>query len=162
MSSPLSTSIPASSLAAPVALLLRVMILSARLIVSVLTVVVVPETVKSPVTVRLLPIVTSLGKPIVTVSPEIDVSISFAVPAIVKVSVARFTPSPEPDSAATVHVVDMLAVLPDVILPDVSTAITGTSVELHSLLEVTLATYIDTAQNHTVPHTHKPATQFTP
>ena len=49
------------------------------------TVVVVPETVKSPVTVKSFPIVTSFGKPIVTSAlsePEPDISTSFAVPVI--------------------------------------------------------------------------------
>ena len=41
------------------------------------TVVVVPLTVRSPVTVKLFPMVTLLGNPIVRVSPEIAVSISF-------------------------------------------------------------------------------------
>src|SRR6056300_881528 len=44
------------------------------------TVVVVPLTIKSPVTVKLLPIVKSFGKPIVSVSPDTAVSISLDVP----------------------------------------------------------------------------------
>ena len=54
--------------------------LSAKLIVSVFTVVVEPETVKLPVTTKLFPIVTLSGKPTV-IAPELsDTSISFAVP----------------------------------------------------------------------------------
>ena len=62
VSSPLSISIPAFSEALPVALLFRTITLSARLIVSVFTVVVVPLTVRSPDTVRSLN-VTSLVVP---------------------------------------------------------------------------------------------------
>ena len=47
------------------------------------TVVVVPDTVKFPDIVALPPIVTLLGRPTVIVCPLADVSISFAVPAIV-------------------------------------------------------------------------------
>src|SRR6056300_824958 len=49
-------------------------------IVVELTVVVVPFTVKSPVTVKLFPIVTSLGKPTVIVPELSPTSTSFAVP----------------------------------------------------------------------------------
>ena len=52
----------------------------------VFTVVVVPFTVRLPVTVKLLPIVTSLGNPMVTAAvsdPEPVTAISFEVPAIV-------------------------------------------------------------------------------
>lgn len=52
----------------------------------VLTVVVVPFTVRLPVTVKLLPIVTSLGNPIVTAAvsdPEPETAISLAVPEMV-------------------------------------------------------------------------------
>ena len=66
---------------------------SSTVTVELLTVTVVPLTVRSPVTVRLFPTVTSLGKPIVIVSPETEVSISSAVPEIVKVSEPRTTPS---------------------------------------------------------------------
>ena len=84
--SPRSISIPAFSVGDPVALELRVMMLSAREIVSVLTVVVVPETVRSPfttrslLTVRSFPIVTSSGNPTVIAPTDADTSISFAVP----------------------------------------------------------------------------------
>ena len=47
-------------------------------------VVVVPSTFKFPVTVTLPLSVGLVGIPIVTVCPETEVSISFAVPAIVK------------------------------------------------------------------------------
>src|SRR6056300_1713679 len=49
-------------------------------IVVELTVVVVPFTVKSPVTVKLFPIVTSFGKPTVIVPELSPTSISFVVP----------------------------------------------------------------------------------
>ena len=55
---PRSTSMPAFSVGDPVTLLLRIIILSSTVRVSVLIDVVVPETVKSPVTVRLSSIVT--------------------------------------------------------------------------------------------------------
>ena len=55
VSSPLSISIPPFSLAEPVALEFITMTLSAKLIVSVLTVVVVPETVRFPV-IEVLPL----------------------------------------------------------------------------------------------------------
>jgi len=67
----------------PVTFVLRTIMLSSTASVSVLRVVVVPLTVRFPVTVRLLPIVTLSGRPTVTnptVSPE--TSISFVVPAI--------------------------------------------------------------------------------
>ena len=74
-----------------------------------LTVVVVPCTVKSPVTVKSLPIVTSFGKPTVNVVPENAVSISLAVPAIVKVSEPKVT-EPEPVPPATVEAIVLDAV----------------------------------------------------
>ena len=86
-------------------MLFKVIILSASSIVSVLTVVVVPETVKSPVTVKSFPIVTSSGSATVIVSPDTDVTISLVVPAIVNVSVPKTTPSSVPESAAISSVV---------------------------------------------------------
>ena len=53
--------------------------------------VVFPLTVKLLVTVKLLPIVTSLGRPIVNVWSAADVSISFAVPEILKVWLSKST-----------------------------------------------------------------------
>ena len=56
------------------------------------TSIVVEDTVVCvPLTVRLPAIVTSLGRPIVTVVPDAEVSISFEVPAIVNVSESRST-----------------------------------------------------------------------
>ena len=69
----------------------------------VLIVVVVPLTVKLPVTVRSLPIVTSSGRPIWIWLSETVVSISFDVPANVSVSVPTVTVSFEPLSAAIVR-----------------------------------------------------------
>ena len=96
LAEPRFTSNPASSVGVAEAarLELSVMILSARLIVSVFTVVVVPETVRSPSmtalpeTVRSLPMITSFGKPTVIVLPlpapvPPVTSTSFAVPSIV-------------------------------------------------------------------------------
>jgi hypothetical protein len=77
---PRSISIPPSCDGVPVSLLFNVIVLSARLIVSVLTVVVVPLTVKLPEIVKLFPIVTSSGKPKVNVPELSPTSISFAVP----------------------------------------------------------------------------------
>ena len=82
---PLSITIP-ESLALEEAPLLSSMRLSLTTMLVVATVVVVPLTVRSPVTVRSFPIVTSLGKPIVTVAlsePDPLTSISLLVPAIV-------------------------------------------------------------------------------
>ena len=84
--SPLSITIPASLAGVPVVPVANSNIESETVVFVVLTVVVVPFTVKFPVTVKFLltlkscPIVTSLGKPIVNVSPDCDVSISLAVP----------------------------------------------------------------------------------
>ena len=77
---------------------------------------------------KLLPTVTLFGNPIVIVSPETDVSISFAVPAIVIVS----PPSIDvlPLSPANVKDVEILAVLAAVIRPFASTVNTGIAVEL--------------------------------
>src|SRR5210317_31717 len=57
---------------------------SSTVVFVVAKVVVVPLTVRFPVTVKSLPIVTSLGSPTVTVEPVAEVSISFDVPAMVK------------------------------------------------------------------------------
>ena len=59
---------------------------SATVVTVELTVVVVPLTVKSPSTVKSLPIVTSSGKLSVTLSEPTITLISFAVPANVIVS----------------------------------------------------------------------------
>src|SRR6056300_976376 len=65
-------------------------------------VIVVPVTVKSPPIVRLLPTVTLLGRPIVTVLSVTVVSISFAVPAKVSVSDPTVTLSvPVPPAIAS-------------------------------------------------------------
>ena len=72
VSSPLSISIPPFSEAEPVALELITMTLSAKFIVSVLTVVVVPDTVKFPDTTKSLKVtleVVATACPIAT-SPE--------------------------------------------------------------------------------------------
>jgi hypothetical protein len=69
------------------------------------TVVVVPDTVKFP------EIVTLVGSPILILLLDTVVSISFAVPSKVKVSVPILTVSFEPLSAATVRVVDRAAQL---------------------------------------------------
>ena len=81
------------------------------------TVVVLPLTTKFPVTVKLFPTVTLLGKPTVTVSPDTEVSISFDVPAIVRVSVSKETPSSVPLSAAIFKVVAIVLLLMPVICP---------------------------------------------
>ena len=69
------------------------------------TVVVVPETVKFP------EIVTLVGNPILILLSDTVVSISFAVPSNVKVSVPTVTVSFEPLSAAIVRLVDKAAQL---------------------------------------------------
>ena len=81
---PLSMTIP-ESLAFVAAPELSSKRLSDIVVLVVDTVVVVPFTVRLPVTVRSFPIVTSLGKPIVTVAvsePEPDTSISLVLPKI--------------------------------------------------------------------------------
>jgi hypothetical protein len=52
-----------------------------------------------PLTVKFPPTVTLLGRPTVKVCPDIDVSISFAVPAIVNDCESRST-APVPESPA--------------------------------------------------------------
>ena len=116
-SSPLSISIPPSSLAEPVALEFRVIVLSAKLIVSVLTVVVVPETVRFPVievlpltvkslvTVKSFPIVVSLGNPIVIVPELSATSTSLEVPENVIVPPKAVAVELEP----SVTVIELLA-----------------------------------------------------
>ena len=98
-SSPLSISIPASTVAEPVALEFRTITLSSTVKVSVSNIVWVPWTVKLPVIVKSLPIVTSSGKPIVKVWPLALVSISLVVPWIVKVCESKST-APVPVSPA--------------------------------------------------------------
>ena len=83
--------------------------LSSTVTVVELTVVVVPLTVKFPV------IVTSSGRPIVTVFPVTAVPISFAVPEKVKVSPVLTTSVAEPSEI--VKLVEMEAVLAAVSLP---------------------------------------------
>ena len=77
---PLSISIPPFSVGEPVTLLFKTIMLSSTVKVSVDTVVVEPDTVKLPVTVRLFPTVTSFGNPTVKVLEELLISTSFAVP----------------------------------------------------------------------------------
>jgi hypothetical protein len=91
--------------------------------------VVVPVTDKLPVTVRLFEIVTSLGKPIVSVSVALTAtSTSLLVPATVRVSppeiVWLFDPS------VNVKLVDIAAVVAFVILPFASIVTTGIAVAL--------------------------------
>ena len=83
---------PPNSIPAPlvadkvVAFLPTLIVRSSTSNVAVLRVVVVPFTVKLPVTVKAPPIVTLSGSPIVTAAvslPDPDTSISFVVPAIV-------------------------------------------------------------------------------
>ena len=73
-----------------------------------------PPTDASPVTVKSSPIVTSSGKPSVTVTSVPDfatlVTISFAVPTTRKSSVKRST-SPVPESPSTVRAVATAAVV---------------------------------------------------
>ena len=85
-----------------------------------LTVVVVPFTVKSPVTAKLFPIVTLFGNPIIALTSVLTfdtaTSISFVVPRICKSSVNRSTSS-EPLSPSTVKAVATFTVLAAVNLP---------------------------------------------
>ena len=110
-SSPLSISIPASTVAEPVALEFRTITLSSTVKVSVSNIVWVPWTVKLPVIVKSLPIVTSFGKPIVKVWPLALVSISLAVPWIVKVCESKSTApvpvSPPKSKSSSVTCEDM-------------------------------------------------------
>ena len=72
------------------------------------TVVVVPDTVKSPVTVKSFPIVTSFGSPIVTVAvsePEPATSTSFAVPVIVETYAPVVSVPSATESAAFVNAI---------------------------------------------------------
>ena len=78
--------------------------LSSTTLFVVLSVVVVPLTVRLPVTTASPPIVTSLGRPIWIWLFVTAVSISPDVPANVSVSVPTTTPSAEPLSAPTVSV----------------------------------------------------------
>ena len=82
-------------------------------------------------TVKLFPIVTLFGKPTVTVTSVPDlaatVSISFAVPTILKSSVNRAT-SPVPESPSTVKAVATVTVLAAVNLPCWSTVNVGIAV----------------------------------
>ena len=84
---------------------------SATLKVVESTVVVVPDTVKLP------PIVTLLGNPIVILLFETVVSISLAVPSNSKVSVPTVTVSFEPESAPIVSTELVAAVVAAVIRP---------------------------------------------
>jgi hypothetical protein len=76
--SPRSIMIPESLAGEPVVPLPNSNNVSEATVFVVDIVVVVPLTVKLPETVKSFPTVTSLGKPIVIVSPETDVSTSFA------------------------------------------------------------------------------------
>jgi len=68
--------------------------------------------------------------PTVIVSPLTEVSISFAVPLTVRVSVSRDTPSSVPESAAMLRIVAIVATEAAVNLPCASTVITGICVVL--------------------------------
>jgi len=121
--SPLSITIPASLAGVPVVPVANSNIESETVVFVVLTVVVVPFTVKFPVTVKFLltlkscPIVTSLGKPIVNVSPDCDVSISFDVPWIVKVSPKSIACEPESPASVIVELLkDALAMSVNVLV----------------------------------------------
>jgi hypothetical protein len=76
----------------------------------------------------LLPIVTSLGKPIVNESPLTTTSTSFAVPDTVKVSPPSIEEVFEP--SLIVQLVEILAVLTAVTKPLALTVSTGIAVEL--------------------------------
>ena len=117
--------------------------------VAVFKVVALPSTIKSPVTVSVLPIVTSFGKPIVIeplaelTSTSLAVPVRLVTPRLVTVIVLSVTavPTPvppailrvspllnvseEPVSAARLNDVDIDALAADVILPKVSTVNTG-------------------------------------
>ena len=97
------SNIKPKSLAFEPAPLFNSIIVSETLLFVVLTVVVVPLTVKFPVTVNAPPIVTSSGKPIVIVLSLTAVFTSFEVPLNVSVSVPTVTVSFEPLSAAIVN-----------------------------------------------------------
>ena len=87
---PLLISTPEFNVGAPVTPEFNVIILSSTFNCSVLTVVVLPLTVKSPVTMRLFEIVTLAGRLSVTApTPEFDTAISPAVPVN---PVTRFVP----------------------------------------------------------------------
>ena len=91
--------------------------------VLLLIVVVVPDTVKSPVTTKSLPIVTSLGKPIVTVPELSATSTSPDVPAKVIVPPNAVAVELEPSETVIVELVSFeLAIEPAncafVIVPD--------------------------------------------
>ena len=91
--------------------------------------VVVPVTVKLPLTVRSFEIVTSLGNPIVSVSVALTAtSTSLLVPETVKVSPPAIVCVVDPSER--VKLVDMFAVLALVTLPFASTVITGIAVAL--------------------------------
>ena len=81
-----------------------------------------------PVTVKSLPIVTSLGRPIVILLLDTAVSISFEVPSKVNVSEPNATVSLLPLSAAIVKFVEILAVLTAVTKPLALTVTTGIAV----------------------------------
>jgi hypothetical protein len=85
---------------------------------------------KLPVTLRLLPTVTSLGKPIWIWLLVTVVSISLLVPTKFKVSVPTVTVSSLPLSAPIVNTLEVAAVLTAVTLPFASTVITGIALEL--------------------------------
>ena len=89
--------------------------------------VVVPDTVRLPDTTRSLLIVTSLGKPIVSVSVALTAtSTSLFVPDTVKVSPPEIVCVLDPSD--NVKLVLIAAVLAEVILPLASTAMTGMAV----------------------------------
>jgi len=82
------------------------------------------------VTVKSLPTVTLLGKPIVIVLSLTAVSISPLVPAKLSVSVPTVTTSSEPVSAPIVKDELVVAVDTLVILPSAPTTITGIALAL--------------------------------
>ena len=94
-----------------------------------MTVVVVPDTVKFPETIKLPAIVGLSTKPIWIWLLVTVVSISFVVPAKVNVSVPNVTVSLDPESAAIVKSVLIDAVLAAVICPYAFTVITGIAVD---------------------------------
>ena len=91
--------------------------------------VVVPVTVKLPLTVRSFDIVTSFGNPIVNVSVALTAtSTSLLVPETVRVSPPAMLCVFEPSDK--VKLVEILAVLTAVNLPLASTVMTGIAVAL--------------------------------
>ena len=96
------------SLALEPAPVLSSIIVSETLLFVVLTVVVVPFTVKLPVIVNAPPIVTLSGKAMLILLSDTVVAISFAVPSNVNVFVPTVTVSFDPLSAAIVNVLALL------------------------------------------------------